>query len=177
MLLKDWLTNKRDFETNLNIPTELVGDDFDVKTMLMVNYGQSQLHKVFHDMTGKEVANYLNSLYNEKWDWLVDFIAESYEIGEVNRKRVNEKYINDTEGTQDGLTTNRESAFNADDFVNSEQSESELNNRGKQKGNRERTESYSSYYTTLQQLSNVDKNNVKTIILKDIKNELCLKIY
>src|SRR5699024_8324362 len=111
-------------------------------TMLIVNYGQSQIHKVFYDMTGKEGANYLHSLYNEKWDWLVDFIAESYEIGEVNRISVNEKYINDTEGTQDGLTTDRESAFNVEDFVTSEQTGSELSNRSKQKRTRERTETY-----------------------------------
>lgn len=176
MKLYEWLDNKRDFIDTLNIPDELI-HDVDVKTALKVKFGQSEMHKIFHKMTGSEVADYLNSVYNSKWKWLVEFSNSQYDIGEVNRKEIKENYLNDVEGELSGNIINQESAYNIDDFINRDKQDNKSENSSKQIGERERTEKYMSYYTTLQQFHNVDRYDLTQLVLQDIKNELCLKIY
>lgn len=172
----EWLNNKQDFIETLKIPDSIIGES-DLKTMLKVKYGQRRVFRIFQDMTGKEVANYINNMYNDKWEWLSEFIENSFDIGETNRKTVTENYTNELTGEQSGTNTNKESAYNTDMFVNSEQVENSGNSKNNQKGNRTRTESYQSYYTSLQQLRNVNSDSMLELVLQDIQKEMCLQIY
>lgn len=174
--LYKFLADKHDIVPNIDIPDNIVGDS-DIKTMLIVKYGEREVYKVFHKLTSVEVANYINNLYNKKWQWLSEFIDHSFEIGETNVKKVTENYLNENTGNQSGSVTNSESAFNVDDFVNSDKSDTATELTGEQSGNRERIESYKSYYTSLQQMNNVNRNNMLELVLNDIQNELCLQVY
>lgn len=174
--LSKFLADKHDIVPNINIPENIVGDS-DIKTMLVVKYGEREVYKIYNTLTAIEVANYINNLYNKKWEWLSEFIEHSFDVGETNVKTVTENYLNENTGNQSGSVTNSESAFNVDDFVNSDKSNTESEMLGEQKGNRERIESYKSYYTSLQQMNNVNRNNILELVLEDIKNELCLQVY
>lgn len=176
ILFYDWLSNKQDFVETLNIPVNILGDT-DLKTILKVKFGQKKVFKNFDNLTGVEVANYINSLYNKKWEWLDSFITNDFEIGETNRKTVTENYNNKVTGNQSGTQTNKESAYNTDEFLNSDLTENTSNNLSDQKGDRTRTESYKSYYTSLQQLKNVNSESMLELIINDIQKELCLQIY
>lgn len=176
ILFYEWLSNKQNFVETLNIPENILGDT-DLKTVLKVKFGQRKVYKSFNELTGNEVANYLNSLYNKKWEWLDSFINESFDVGETNRKTITENYKNKVTGNQSGSLTNKESAYNTDEFLNSDQTESTSDNLSDQTGDRTRTESYKSYYTSLQQLKNVNRESMLELIINDIQKELCLQIY
>lgn len=176
ILFYEWLSSKQNFVETLNIPENILGDT-DLKTVLKVKYGQRKVYKSFNELTGNEVANYLNSLYNSKWEWLDSFINESFDVGETNRKTITENFSSKVTGNQSGSLTNKESAYNTDEFLNSDQTESTSDNLSDQTGDRTRTESYKSYYTSLQQLKNVNSESMLELIINDIQKELCLQIY
>lgn len=172
--LEEWLDDNEYNLSFLEIPYEL--NEVDLKSSLTIKYGNKNMLSIYDNVDGREVINHLNNMFSEKWEWLVKFTLDTYEVGETNRKTVEENFDNLLTGNQTGNTINKESADNIDDFVNSGSQDSTLDNQGTQKGKRERNEVYKSYYTSLQQLKNIDNYNILEVILQDIQKELCLQV-
>lgn len=178
--LGDWLAEfDSDLETELKVPG--VPDKPDLIASIMFSLKLSHASKTIHTpiskLTGVEVAQYLNLLYTDKWERMLGYINDGFDIGETNKKLINETSSDNKTNTQTGNVINKESAFNTDDFINNDMQENELTQESDYGRNRERTESYHSYYTALQQMNNINSENLALIITKDIVNELCLKIY
>jgi|SRR5699024_140584 len=176
MKLGEWLKDNKDILlSELEIPSELDGDL--IGLILSTNYSERIIFEPYEDLTGVEVAKFLNMKYNQKWEDISEYLENAFDIGVVNKKEIDETNEGEQSGEQVGNLKNKESAFNTNDFVNKDSQESNINNQSSNTSERTRIEKYYSYHTGNQQVMNYDNEQISHVVSKDIVNELCLKIY
>src|SRR5699024_7395841 len=132
--------NKDILLSELEIPTELDSDL--IGFILSTNYSERTIFKPYEDLSGVEVAKFLNMKYNQKWEDISEYLENVFDIGVVNRKEIDETNEGEQSGEQTGNLKNKESAFNTDDFVNKDSQENNINNQSSNTSERTRTEKY-----------------------------------
>lgn len=174
MLLGEWLHENHDFVDEIDLPSSI--DHELIEYILKIEYGEKLVHKPMQNLTGIEVAKFVNMRYNSKWLKVFEYL-ESVEIGTVNSKDIVENFDGSITVNQSGDVVNLESAFNTEDFVNSDKQENTLENQHSNLNTRTRKENYISTYTGNKQVMNYNNTQLSNVVVKDIVNELCLKIY
>lgn len=176
MLLSDWLLENLKFTELINAPNEEIEPTL-INYILITEHGRKVIHEPFESLAGLEVAQFVNMRYNNKWIKIDEYLKNDFDIGVVNSKDITENFDGTISINQTGQVTNKESTFNTDEFVNKDNQDNELQNENVNVNTRDRQEKYKSYYTANKQIQNLNNESLAEIIVNDIVNELCLKIY
>lgn len=175
MKLGDWLRENDDFVDYLIFPesieSELIGYS------LKINHGEKLLFQPLELMSGVEVAKFIMMRYNDKWIKVSEYLENYRDIGLVSSKEITDNFDGTITVNATGEVVNLESAFNTDDFVNSDKQENKTDNQHVNSNKRDRVEKYVSTNTANHQIMNYNNSQLSNVIIKDIVDELCIKIY
>lgn len=157
-------------QNNLNIDL----DDLDVTIMLVYHYGDRVINSKVKDLTDEELANLIvkNNLNN--WVDMVDNL--DLPLGVISKETITLTENVTDSGTNNTNKTGSESALNEDEFIAVDSTEVTQDTTG----NKDRTRTQETMKTNANKRYNdvLEKvNNVCYNIVKNIANDITLKIY
>lgn len=157
-------------QNNLNIDL----DDLDVTIMLVYHYGDRVINSKVKDLTDEELANLIvkNNLNN--WVDMVDNL--DLPLGVISKETITLTENVTDSGTNNTNKTGSESALNVDEFIAVDSTEVTQDTTG----NKDRTRTQETMKTNANKRYNdvLEKvNNVCYNIVKNIANDITLKIY
>ena len=157
-------------QNNLNI----VLDDLDVTIMLVYYYGDRLINSKITDLSDDEIANLIVKNNLDNW---VDMVNNSdLPLGVTSKETITLTENVTDSGTNNTNKTGSESALNVDEFIAVDSTEVKQDTTG----NKDRTRIQETMKTNANKRYNdiVEKvNNVCYNIVKNIANDITLKIY
>lgn len=104
------------------------GENLDAYYNIM--YGVRVASPILENMTSSQIAQYINSLYANKWDTLLDYTAALYSTLVGGGSSYTETRTTNDASTIKTTNTNNVSAYNDDDFSPNEQEITNTENGG-----------------------------------------------
>ena len=157
-------------QNNLNI----VIDDLDVTIMLVYHYGDRIINSKIKDLTDDEIANLIVNNNLNNWVDMVDNL--DLPLGVTSKETITLTENVTDSGTNNTNKTGSESALNVDEFIAVDSTEVTQDTTG----NKDRTRTQETMKTNANKRYNdvLEKvNNVCYNIVKNIANDITLKIY
>ena len=164
------MIQKMNLQNNLNIDI----DDLDVTIMLLYYYGDRTVSSKITDLTDEEIANLIVNNNLNNWVDMVNSL--DLPLGVTSKEVITLTESITDSGTNNTNKTDSESALNADEFIAVEST----NVTQDITGNKDKTREQETIKTNdnKRQRDIIEKtNNVCYNIVKNIANDIALKIY
>lgn len=179
MKVKEYLTNL--FETMDNIkPNQDIFNfvDSDLLDKYYINmYGNRTLSNMVSNLTVKELADILNNMFSSKWNNIILNYLDSENLLTNYKETITEIATNSMTTDNTRTDTNKVSAYNDDDFVNSDENMAVENIVTDNEGNKE------TIRTKIKEVDFYDKVNkyltdfnIYNIMAIDVNNVVTLNI-
>ena len=180
MRFNEWTRNKTslfsEIMTDIEFPEEFTVTPEQLDSTFNMLYGDRFVPSKLTDMTVKEVASHIKTLYNKKWVDNYKLLSDEFNLGVSSSVKVT-----NTEKTTGSDSSNRKShgnvsAFDNDDFVPDDENLEEFSNERENDvtGSRE-TETRSIW--AIQQQMYMLEQSVEKRILDDVAKVITLPIY
>lgn len=148
-----------------------------LQMMTGLHYGDRIIFAKILKLDLDQVAKAIISVCADKWKNLVELNASDINLGANNTRKLKEVTTNKEKRTNERDDINKVSAFNTDDLINNDGS----NTTGKDDLDGERirtlTDDYINLNTLFSNLSLVEKTNIINIAIRDVAKFLTLDIY
>lgn len=145
--------------------------------MLSLNHGQKTVYDAIGTKTIDEVAQMLSLLNKDKWKKSILLESNNDDIGMVNTRKLTETIIENESRTNNRDSINKVSAFNSDEMINNDGSNSISNEGLDNTKTRTITDGIYDINNAYKNLSSMSKNNIMEMIIKDVSNFMTLSIY
>ena len=179
--------NLAEYLGQTNIFTELmeVGDNpiFNIENnqnmnmLLKLNHGDKVVFDKFNAISINEVARMLTLQHGKNWKRILDVSINGLNIGASSTHTITETITETENRTNIREDLNKVSAYNSDELVTNDGTNS--NNNENVNGDKLRvlTDEVTDYNTLFNNLSTSIKNNIIDIVITDVSNFLTLSIY
>lgn len=153
------------------------GDIPKMDMMLSMNHGQKTVYDAIGTKTIDEVAQMLSLLNKDKWKKSILLELNNDDLGMVNTRKLTETIIENESRTNNRDNINKVSAFNSDEMINNDGSNSISNEGMDNTKTRTITDGIYDINNAYKNLSSMSKNNIMEMIIKDVSNFMTLSIY
>lgn len=145
--------------------------------MLSLNHGQKTVYEGIGLKTINEVAQMLSLLNKDKWKKSILLESNIDDIGMVNTRKLTETIIENESRINNRDNINKVSAYNSDEMINNDGSNSISNEGLDSTKTRTITDGVYDINNAYKNLSSMSKNNIMEMIIKDVSNFMTLSIY
>jgi hypothetical protein len=145
--------------------------------MLSMNHGQRTVYDAIGTKTINEVAEMLSLLNRDKWKKSILLESNNDDIGMINTRKLTETIIENESRTNNRDNINKVSAYNSDEMINNDGSNSISNEGLDNTKTRTITDGIYDINNAYKNLSSMSKNNIMEMIIKDVSNFMTLSIY
>ena len=178
--LKTWLAGGSIFtaiQTAKNFPFFSDNTPAELDQMLSLTYGQRMVTSAFNNFDINVAGKFIAKLYGEKWAALIEFNVSPPDLGA--------KSVTKTTGSQNTVGTknyvsnseNKVSAFNSDTLITDTGAHNEVDENTTQEITRDSSVSVIDWQTAFNNLSLSERNNIISVVLKDVATYLTVSVY
>ena len=164
-------------QTTNNFPFFVGNDAVDLDYMLTLNYGQRLVFSSFIDVPVNTVAKHIVKLYGDKWNGLIKFNENGFNIGAASSVKTMGKQKTTGIKTDNTDVTNKVSAFNSDELLVDTGSTTVGDENTTQDVNRDSLVETFNIQTAFNNLPLAEKTNIINVVLKDVANYLTVLAY